>query len=196
MGFKLTIKLRLLATLALLGVLLVSTGILGIAGMRASNGAVKQAYLNDVAAATALVAAETPRNRVGWALGVVTSAVALGGAIGPVIGGLAGAVFGLRLVFLGGGILLLLSMIPVLFVVHESPRRRREGPQTATLELIRQRPGAVHSLTVLISAQGLINVCNSATQQLLVLRLLEMLSSGVAAVSMKSRRTWVGSPVT
>jgi MFS transporter, DHA1 family, multidrug resistance protein len=136
-----------------------------------------------VAAATALVAAETPRNRVGWALGVVTSGVALGGAIGPVVGGLAGAVFGLRLVFLGGGILLLLSMIPVLFIVRESPRRRREGPQTATLELIRQRPGAVHSLAVLISAQGLINVCNSATQQLLVLRLLEMLSSGVAAVT-------------
>src|SRR5439155_546399 len=42
-----------------------------------------------VAAATALVAVETPRNRVGWSLGVVTSAVALGGAIGPVIGGLA-----------------------------------------------------------------------------------------------------------
>jgi len=31
-----------------------------------------------VAAATALVAAETPRSRVGWALGVVSSAVALG----------------------------------------------------------------------------------------------------------------------
>jgi len=53
-----------------------------------------------VAAATALVAAETPRLRVGWALGVVTSAIALGGAIGPVVGGLAGDLFGLRLVFL------------------------------------------------------------------------------------------------
>src|SRR3977135_2045850 len=52
-----------------------------------------------VAAATALVAAETPRNRVGWALGVVTSAVALGGAIGPVVGGLAGSPLGLRLGF-------------------------------------------------------------------------------------------------
>jgi len=57
-----------------------------------------------VAAATSLVAAETPRSRVGWALGVVTSAVALGGAIGPVVGGIAGSLFGLRLVFLGGGI--------------------------------------------------------------------------------------------
>jgi MFS transporter, DHA1 family, multidrug resistance protein len=136
-----------------------------------------------VAAATALVAVETPRNRVGWALGVVTSAVALGGAIGPVIGGLASAVFGLRLVFLGGGVLLLLSTLPVLIIVRESPRRPREGRQVGTLELINVRPGAVHALTVLISAQGLISVCNSATQQLLVLRLLEMLSSGVAAVT-------------
>jgi MFS transporter, DHA1 family, multidrug resistance protein len=136
-----------------------------------------------VAAATALVAAETPRNRVGWALGVVTSAVALGGAIGPVIGGFAGAIFGLRLVFLGGGILLLLSMIPVLLIVRESPRRRREGPKLSTLTLIRQRPGAVRSLSVLVGAQGLISVCNSATQLLVVLRLLEMLGHGVEAVT-------------
>jgi DHA1 family multidrug resistance protein-like MFS transporter len=136
-----------------------------------------------VAAATALVAVETPRNRVGWALGVVTSAVALGGAIGPVVGGLAGAVFGLRVVFLGGGILLLLSTIPVFFIVHESPRRRREGPQLGVLTLIRQRPGALRALSVLIGSQGLISVCNSATQQLVVLRLLEMLSSGVAAIT-------------
>ena len=136
-----------------------------------------------VAAATALVAAETPRSRVGWALGVVTSAVALGGAIGPVIGGVAGAVFGLRLVFLGGGILLLLSTVPVLFVVRERALVRRTGPQPSTLTLIDQRPGAKRALGVLIGAQGLVSVCNSATQLLVVLRLLEMLSSGVAAVT-------------
>src|SRR2546427_6055180 len=76
-----------------------------------------------VAAATALVAVETPRNRVGWALGVVTSAVALGSAIGPVVGGIAGAYFGLRLVFLGGGVLLMIAMLPVPLVVRESPLR-------------------------------------------------------------------------
>jgi MFS family permease len=136
-----------------------------------------------VAAATALVAAETPRNRVGWALGVVTSAIALGGATGPVIGGFAGAIFGLRLVFLGSGILLLLSMIPVLLIVRESPRVRREGPKLSTLTLIKKRPGAVRALSVLIGGQGLISVCNSATQLLVVLRLLEMLGHGVEAVT-------------
>lgn len=136
-----------------------------------------------VAAATALVAVETPRARVAWALGVVTSAVALGGAIGPVVGGFAGAVFGLRLVFVGGGVLLLISLIPVLVIVRESPIVRPTGPRPHTLALITQRPGLRHALTVLIGAQGLVNVCTSATQQLVVLRLLDMVSSGVAAVS-------------
>src|SRR5258708_30202992 len=55
-----------------------------------------------VAAATALVAVETPRPRAGWSLGVVTSAVALCSALGPVVVGLAAAQLGLRLVFLRG----------------------------------------------------------------------------------------------
>jgi len=136
-----------------------------------------------VAAATALVAAETPRSRVGWALGVVTSAVALGSAIGPVVGGLAAEFLGLRLVFLGGGVLLALSLIPVLAIVRESPLPPRVGPRVNTLALLNEQPGLRHALTVLIGAQGLVSVCTSATQQLVVLRLLEMITTGVSAVS-------------
>ena len=136
-----------------------------------------------VAAATALVAVETPRNRVGWALGVVTSAVALGGAIGPVVGGLAAAAVGLRLVFLVGGVLLLISTIPVFLIVRESPRLRRDPARLGTLDRIRQRPGAMRALAGLVGAQGLVSVANSATQILVVLRLLEMVTSGVAAVT-------------
>lgn len=136
-----------------------------------------------VAAATSLVAAETPRSRVGWSLGVVTSAVALGGAIGPVIGGIAGSLLGLRLVFLFGGILLLLSLIPVVIVVRESPMVRRTGPRIGAMAMVDERPGLRRALSVLIGSQGLISVCNSATQQLVVLKLIEMLTSGVSAVS-------------
>ena len=136
-----------------------------------------------VAAATALVAAETPRSRVGWSLGVVSSAVALGSAIGPVVGGFAGAVFGLRLVFLGGGILLLVSLLPVVLIVRESPHVPQTGPRVGTLELIASQPGLRRALTVLIGAQGLVSAVTSASQQLVVLRLLEMVSSGVSAIS-------------
>jgi DHA1 family multidrug resistance protein-like MFS transporter len=51
------------------------------------------------------------------------------------------------------------------------------------MTLIRQRQGADRALGVLIGAQGLINLCNAATQQLVVLRLLEMAGSAVAAVT-------------
>jgi MFS family permease len=136
-----------------------------------------------VAAATALVAVETPRQRVGWALGVVTSAVALGSAIGPVVGGLAAAAFGLRLVFLGGGILLLIAMIPVVMIVRESPLKPRDRSRPGMLALIKQRPGALPSLAILIGAQGLVTVVNTATQQLLVLRVIEMVGRAAATVT-------------
>jgi MFS family permease len=136
-----------------------------------------------VAAATALVAVETPRQRVGWALGVVTSAVALGSAIGPVVGGLAAAAFGLRLVFLFGGILLLIAMIPVVMIVRESPLKPRDRSRPGMLALIKQRPGALPSLAILIGAQGLVTVVNTATQQLLVLRLIEMVGRAAATVT-------------
>jgi len=136
-----------------------------------------------VAAATALVAAETPRSRVGWSLGVVSSAVALGGAIGPVVGGIAGSLFGLRLVFLGGGVMLLISLLPVVLIVRESPMVPPTGARLSTLALLGERPGLKRALAVLVGTQGLVSVCNSATQQLVVLRLLGMVTTGVSTVS-------------
>jgi MFS family permease len=136
-----------------------------------------------VAAATALVAAETPRPRVGWALGVVSSAVALGGAIGPVVGGVAATFIGLRLVFLGGGALLLISLVPVLWIVRESPMVLQTGPRPGALALIAAQPGLRRALAVLIGAQGMASVCNSGVQPLVVLRLLEMVTTGASAAT-------------
>src|SRR5215813_9857931 len=80
-----------------------------------------------VAAATALVASGTPRARVGWALGVLTSAVAVGTAFGPLLGGLAATLLGVRAIFWAGGALLGAATIPVFAVVREI----RTGPADA-----------------------------------------------------------------
>ena len=137
-----------------------------------------------VAAATALVAVETPRHRVGWALGIISSSVALGSAIGPLAGGLAGAAFGLRQIFLVSGILLMAATIPVFLIVRESELRHRDRSQPGTLAMIRQRPGAVRALAVLIGAQGLVSLVGAANQTLVVLKLIDMLSrSGASAAT-------------
>ena len=134
-----------------------------------------------IAAATALVAVETPRSRVGWALGVLTSSVAVGGAIGPVIGGLAGAAFGLRVVFLVGGLLLFLGMIPVFVIVKESPLRKRDRSQPSTMATLKEKPGVLRAIGVLIAAQGLVTVVGASSQQLVVLKLLEVVSQTTAS---------------
>src|SRR5206468_1737776 len=73
--------------------------------------------------------------------------------------------------------------ITVGLIVRESPLPPRLGPRVSTLATIRQQQGLVRALAVLIGAQGLVSVCNSATQPLIVLRLLEMITHGVSAVT-------------
>src|SRR5579864_4227354 len=110
-----------------------------------------------VAAATALVATETPAEHLAWALGILNSAISLGSAAGPAAGGLAANFVGLRAIFLGGGVLLLLAMIPVLLAVRETPRRVIREVTPPTLQVLRAaRPGTIKALLVLMVAQGLL----------------------------------------
>ena len=137
-----------------------------------------------IAAATALLTSETPRERVGWALGVLSSAVALGGAVGPLIGGVAAAFFGLRVIFLTGGVLLLAASIPVIAVVRETPLRRGAGDGDGAMAAIRARgQGTLAVVVALLVAQSLMQISYSAAQQLVVLRLLEFLSRGAETVT-------------
>lgn len=134
-----------------------------------------------VAAATALVATETPPPHLAWALGVLSSAIALGAAIGPGVGGLAANVIGLRAIFLAGGAMLLAATIPVILVVREHARSSPsllvgEGrARTSTLAVLRTaRPGTLSAIAVLVVAQGLLQTSYGAAQQLVVLRMLQL----------------------
>jgi MFS transporter, DHA1 family, multidrug resistance protein len=131
-----------------------------------------------VAAATALVATETPSEHLAWALGILNSAISLGSAGGPAAGAAAASVLGLRTIFLAGGILLVLATVPVLFFVRESPGRLMRAAAPPTMEVLRAtRPGTIRALVVLMVAQGLQQTSFSAAQQLVVLRLLDMTSA-------------------
>jgi MFS transporter, DHA1 family, multidrug resistance protein len=155
-------------------------GPLDLVALRLVQGATS----GTVAAATALVASGTPRHRVGWALGVLSSAVAVGSAVGPLVGGLAAAAFGVRAIFWGGGVLLAVATLPVLLVVREVPVQRSERDPRSALELLRATaPGAIAAIAALLVCQALLQLAYSGSQPLVVLRLLEHLSTGVEAVT-------------
>jgi DHA1 family multidrug resistance protein-like MFS transporter len=137
-----------------------------------------------VAAATALVASGTPRHRVGWALGILTSAVAVGSALGPAVGGLAASAVGVRAVFWAGGVMLVLAALPVLLLVREAPMPVRNTESSSVLGALRNAaPGAVPAVGALIVCQALLQTAYIGFQPLVVLRLLQDLTTGAASVT-------------
>jgi DHA1 family multidrug resistance protein-like MFS transporter len=91
--------------------------------LRALQGAVTGV----VAAANALVAAQTPREHSGFALGLVNMARWTGTAGGPLVGGLIAESFGFRQSFWITGILLGVAGLAVVFFVREDFTPRPHG---------------------------------------------------------------------
>ncbi|MCK8624926.1 MFS transporter [Apilactobacillus xinyiensis] len=70
--------------------------------------------------ATALVAAETPKEKEGYALGIITTGYVGGNLIGPILGGFLASLFSIRITFFITAALLFVSFILSLTMVHES----------------------------------------------------------------------------
>jgi MFS family permease len=147
--------------------------------------AILGALSGTVAASTTIVATTTPREQVGRAMGVLSSAIALGSAVGPLVGGVAASHLTLRYVFIGGGVLLLVSVIPVIAGVREAPATRlRVGHETTMWSVIRAAgPGTMAALAVLLAAQALVQVSWSGALPLISLKLIELSSSHAAAAT-------------
>jgi DHA1 family multidrug resistance protein-like MFS transporter len=80
------------------------------------------------AAAAALVAAATPAHQVGFALGLVGTAVQIGNTVGPAIGGVSVGSLGFRGSFLLGGVMLLIGGLMSIFWIEEPPLPARRTP--------------------------------------------------------------------
>lgn len=86
------------------------------------------ALTGTVSASVALVASVTPARRSGFALGMMQSAVLLGVAIGPLIGGMVADTFGYRPAFRAGALLVFLGGWLVYYGARESvPDRAAES---------------------------------------------------------------------
>lgn len=134
-----------------------------------------------VAAATALVATGTPRRRVGWALGILSSSIATAGAIGPALGGLISSyAHNQRVLFITGGVMLLISTLPVMLLVREPPYERQAADASPAMSILRTaRAGTVGAIAVLLLAQALLQMSFSAFQPLVALRLLAFAGTDV-----------------
>lgn len=111
-----------------------TVGLMGIAtapwqllGLRLIEGA----FSGTVTAATALVASTSPRDRLGYSLGMIQMSIFTASAIGPLIGGVLGDVIGYRATFFVAGGMLSTGGLIVLLAVREqftAAPRKADGP--------------------------------------------------------------------
>ena len=69
-----------------------------------------------------LVATQTPKERSGWALGTMSSAIMAGNLAGPLIGGALPPLFGMRATFLYAGAVIFLTFLATVFLIKEEKR--------------------------------------------------------------------------
>ncbi|MDM0083582.1 MFS transporter [Variovorax sp. J31P179] len=74
---------------------------------------------------TVLIATQTPKERSGWALGTLSSAVMAGSLVGPLIGGVLPPLIGIRWTFFGAGAVIFVAFLATLFLIREERRPAR-----------------------------------------------------------------------
>jgi len=94
------------------------------------------AFTGTVTASTTLVASTTPRERMGFGLGMMQMAVFSGASVGPLFGGILADQIGYRPTFVVAGSCLFISAIIVLTQVRENFTRpvRAAGPEDVSRE--------------------------------------------------------------
>ncbi|ACC72375.1 MFS transporter [Paraburkholderia phymatum] len=73
--------------------------------------------------ATILIAVQTPRDRLAWALGLLASGVMAGNLLGPLAGGALPSLIGIRATFWAAGGLIFIAFVATAFFVREAPLR-------------------------------------------------------------------------
>ncbi len=90
-----------------------------------------------------LVAAQTPRAKSGWALGVLSSGIMAGNLVGPLIGGALPPLIGIRATFWLSGAAIFASFLGTTFLIRERPRpseARRATPGGLWARIPDKRP--------------------------------------------------------
>ncbi|RUW73393.1 MULTISPECIES: multidrug efflux MFS transporter [unclassified Mesorhizobium] len=107
---------------------------------------------------TILVAMQTPKERSGWALGVLSAGITAGSLVGPLLGGALPPVIGIRATFLLSGGVIFLAFLATTFLIKETPRppaaktKAASKPKSGWSQIPDKRPVAAMLATGMLLA--------------------------------------------
>ena len=116
-GRKIMVIRAMISAAIIIGLMGLVTNVYQLLFLRLIQGM----FTGTVSASQALVSSQSPRARLGFALGVMQTAVFLGNSMGPLAGGIVAQAVGFRLSFGIAALLLFTGGMLVVFFVHEDP---------------------------------------------------------------------------
>ncbi|MPM99015.1 Multidrug resistance protein MdtG [bioreactor metagenome] len=121
----------------------------------------------------AIVASSAPIDKMGFSLGIMQTAILIGGIIGPLIGGGLAHVFGMRMSFVVAGAAIFLGTMLVKFLVVEPNNQSApsEGSITDDFKMAFSNRKVVEMLVLLFSVQ----LASMALQPLITLYIAELI---------------------
>ncbi|WP_447773448.1 multidrug efflux MFS transporter [Variovorax boronicumulans] len=79
-----------------------------------------------------LVATQTPKDRTGWALGTMSSAIMAGNLVGPLVGGVLPPLIGIRATFFAAGAMIFVAFLATAFLIREEKKTPSTAKQSDT----------------------------------------------------------------
>jgi len=77
-----------------------------------------------------LVATQTPKDRTGWALGTMSSAIMAGNLVGPLVGGALPPLIGIRATFFAAGAMIFVAFLATAFLIREEKKAPSASKQS------------------------------------------------------------------
>jgi MFS family permease len=146
------------------------TSVWQLFALRVAQGALAGSH----SAASMLLAGVVPKERTGFAFGLMNTAVQLGNLFGPLAGGILLVLVGFTSTFTIGAALLLICVLAVVFQVRDAPAEPgSRGPGELSL-LDAVRPFGWPALRVVLSAVVVTTVAFTGTTSLLAIYVLDL----------------------
>ncbi|MDQ0033192.1 MFS family permease [Variovorax boronicumulans] len=82
-----------------------------------------------------LVATQTPKDRTGWALGTMSSAIMAGNLVGPLVGGALPPLIGIRATFFAAGAMIFVAFLATAFMIREEKKAPSASKQSDGAEV-------------------------------------------------------------
>ena len=114
-GRKMMIMRAMGAAVIVIGCMGLVNHVWQLVALRALQGV----FTGTITASTTFIAANTPKERLSYALGIISSSNFLGYSLGPLVGGFIAEAFGYRQSFFAGAGLMLLGFVLVVYLVRE-----------------------------------------------------------------------------